>query len=56
MRPNDAYTSGLLVAWMLRIGLYLGLVAILATVLGNCSPVPKVSDILPSMPAARPPP
>jgi hypothetical protein len=51
MRPNDSYRSDLLLAWVFRLGLYLGIGAILATTLGNCSPLPKTSDILPSMSA-----
>lgn len=46
----DSYRSGLVLAWMLRIGLYVGVLAILAITFTGCS-VPKPSDILPKISA-----
>jgi hypothetical protein len=47
MRPYDTYRMELLVAFLVRVGLYGGIVAILATLIAGCSPTsPK--DVIPS--------
>lgn len=53
MSIRDGYYSDLLVAFVLRSGLFLGIVAILAMVLSGCSRSGP-QDILPSMPAVNP--
>lgn len=45
MRPYDTYRMELLVAFLVRVGLYGGVVAILAMILANCSP-PTAGDML----------
>lgn len=50
MSTYDSYYRGAVVAWLLRIGLYGGIMAISAIVLSGCS-VPKPLNILPSMSA-----
>lgn len=45
MRPYDTYRMELLVAFLVRVGLYGGIVAILAMILANCSP-PSAGDML----------
>lgn len=50
MPTNDSYYRGLVVASVLRVGLYVGVLAILA-IMSACSPLPKVQSILPSMSA-----
>lgn len=47
MRPYDTYRMELLVAFLVRVGLYGGIVAILAMILTNCSPF-STSDVLKS--------
>lgn len=51
MPTSDSYYRGTMVAWILRIGLYAGVLAIMAITFVGCS-VPKASDILPSMSAS----
>jgi hypothetical protein len=53
MPTNGAYYAGLLVAWLVRLGLYAGIVVIFATALAGCNPL-RPTDILPSMPAKPP--
>lgn len=50
MHRHDSYYTGLLVASLLRCGIYVGLVAILAMT-AACSPFPTAKSILPSMSA-----
>lgn len=50
MPSNDAYTSDLLVAWLFRLGLLCGLLAIMALTFAACS-VPTPTDILQKMSA-----
>lgn len=45
MRPYDTYRMELLVAFLVRVGLYGGIVAVLAMILANCSP-PSAGDML----------
>lgn len=51
MPTYDSYYTGLVVAWLLRCGLYGGLLAIMAISFAGCS-VPKPTDILPRMSAS----
>lgn len=47
MRPYDTYRMELLAAFLVRVGLYGGIVAILAMIFTGCSPTsPK--DVIPS--------
>lgn len=50
MPANDAYYRGLVVASMLRVGLLIGVLAVMAITFLGCS-VPKATDILPRMSA-----
>jgi len=50
MQSSDAYRTDLVLAWVFRVGLYCGTLAILTLVLISCSPRGS-TDILPSMSA-----
>lgn len=50
MQPNDSYRTGLVVASVLRVGMLLWLLAIMAMTFVACS-VPNPRDILPRMSA-----
>ena len=52
MNDHEIYYADLTVSWVVRIGLYLGILAILATILSGCNRgAPQ--DILPSMSSER---
>jgi hypothetical protein len=54
MKPNDSYYADLLLAWLLRLGLLGGILAIVAGITA-CSIPLDATNILPKMSASRPP-
>lgn len=54
MRPYDTYRMELLVAFLVRVGLYGGIVAVLAIMFAACSPI-SPGSIFPSTEKILPP-